>query len=257
MSYGLYLSAAGALTNLYRQDVIANNLANLNTTGFKPDAAAIRQRLPERIEDGAFVEPRWMLEQLGGGSLGMPTTVQLTQGSLVKSDNDLDLAIQGDGFLVVGDGRGGGEDHLRLTRDGQLTLNHNGELVMAATGLPLLDENDRPIRLGRSSKVHVDRDGAIRQGGRTVARLRLADAPAPDLVKAGRNLLRLRDGATLDRRSAGGEVHQGFTEASAVDPIKTMSALVAATRAVQANVKMMQYHDHTLGQAVNTFARVA
>ena len=51
MNYGLYLSANGALTSMYRQDVVANNLANLQTVGFKPDMVATRQRLPQRLED--------------------------------------------------------------------------------------------------------------------------------------------------------------------------------------------------------------
>src|SRR5690606_13067862 len=74
MDYGLYLSAAGVLTNMHRTDVHANNLANVATTGFKPDFAVIRQRLPERLEDNiADVPAHELLERLGGGVLVDPT----------------------------------------------------------------------------------------------------------------------------------------------------------------------------------------
>ena len=72
MNYGLYLSAAGVLNNLQRQDVIANNLANVNTVGFKPDSVLTRHRLPERLESGHLIEPREMLERLGAGCRQTP-----------------------------------------------------------------------------------------------------------------------------------------------------------------------------------------
>ncbi|UCD76459.1 MAG: flagellar hook-basal body protein [Phycisphaerales bacterium] len=259
MNYGLYLSAAGAVANLFRQDVIANNLANLNTTGFKPDMVAARQRLPERLEDpGSFADPQWLLEQLGGGQLLMPTTVQLKQGQLVGTKNDLDLALQGDGFFVVSDGRGTGADSIRLTRDGRFTLNNTGELVMTGTGLKVLNENDQPIRLSRDAKTVIDSDGAIRQNGVITARIQITAAPAAaDLIKAGDNLLKINDASSFARAPGAGRVHQGFLESSAVDPITTLTAMIAATKAVQSNVQMMQYHDNMLGQTINTFARVA
>ena len=259
MNYGLYLSAAGAQAGLFRQDVIANNLANLNTTGFKPDMVTARQRLPERLENpGSFADPQLLLEQLGGGKFLMPTTIQLKQGQLTTTGNDLDLAMEGEGFFVVSDGKGTGNDHVRLTRDGRFTLNRAGELVMTGTGLKVLNENDQPIRLDRHAKMAIDPDGAIRQDGTIVARIQISAQPsAADLIKAGDNLLRLNPESSFVRSSGDARLHQGFLESSAVDPITTLTAMIAATKSVQSNVKMMQYHDQMLGQVVNTFGRVA
>ena len=259
MNYGLYLSAAGALTSMHQQDVLANNLANISTVGFKPDMVYTRQRLPERLESpGTFVDPNRLLERLGGGQFVQPTRVSLRQGTLVQTDNDLDLALEGEGLLVIGGGRSTADEHLRLTRDGRLTINADGELVMAATGMSVLDRNNLPIRLDRSAPVRIDEHGEIMQNGTSVARLRIVATPdAGQLVKAGDNLLRLADGTPMPPGEADGRVRQGYTEASAVDPILTLNAMMNAAKAAQANLKMIQYHDNILGQMCNTFARVA
>ena len=79
MNYGLYLSASGVLTNLYRQDVFANNLANSETVGFKPDSPTVRQREPEAIEDnlGLGASQR-LLDKLGGGVLAGPQSIRFS-----------------------------------------------------------------------------------------------------------------------------------------------------------------------------------
>ncbi len=258
MSYGLYLSAAGALSSMHRQDVLANNLANMNTVGYKPDQVITRQRLPERLESPhGFVDPKWLLEQLGGGHFVDSTRVMVGQGDLVATGNDLDLAIKGDGLFVV-EGRGGtAPEHMRMTRDGRFTLNDDSELVMAATGRRVLDIDNRPITLTTGAPVTIDAAGGVRQGGAVVAELRLVNAPAGALVKEGENLLRFADGQRPTPGPVTGRLHQGHTEASAVDPIMTLNAMMAAAKSAQSNLKMMQYHDQLLGQAFNTFGRVA
>ena len=119
MNYGMYLSAAGVLTNMHRMDVMANNLANLGTVGFKADEVTFMTRAPERLDPGALsmmggepADPQWMLERLGGGQWAAPSRIDLRQGSLQRTGGNLDAAIEGDGFFVVGS-----EDAPRLTRD--------------------------------------------------------------------------------------------------------------------------------------------
>jgi flagellar basal-body rod protein FlgF len=258
MNYGLYLSAAGALTSMHRQDVIANNLANLNTIGFKPDSVDVRQRAPARIEDPAtFADAQWMLERLGGGVLDAPTRVSLEQGPLEETGNDLDLAIQGDGLFAVSSGAGG-PDAMRYTRDGRFTLNARGELVMAVNGMRVLDAANQPIRLDRSAPVRISDDGTIEQNGARVAQLHVIAPPNGNhLIKAGDNLLRLADGAQPNPAAARGAVRQGFTEGSAVDPILALNDMINASKSAMGNLRMMQYHDQLLGETFNTFGRVA
>src|SRR5687768_1897415 len=102
MIYGLYLSATGIMTNSYRQDVIANNLANSETVGFKRDVALFKERLTQAQEQrikGDWSNP--LLEGIGGGTLAAPTIVDSTQGELEPTGSPLDVAIEGKGYFTV------------------------------------------------------------------------------------------------------------------------------------------------------------
>lgn len=267
MNYGLYLSAGGVLASMHRQDVVANNLANVNTVGFKPDQVAIMSRLPERLESGAFgaglvepADPQWMLEQLGGGQFIAPSRVDLRQGPLQGTGNDLDLAIQGDGFFVVNASKTGDAKGLRLTRDGRFSINADGELTMAATGHRVMDDKDQPIKLDRAAAVTIDQRGRIMQHGETIATLGFASVrDRAALTKEGDNLIQFTasGGKPAQRTAASGAILQRQIETSAVDPVLALNELINASRAVQANITMMQYHDNILGQVINTYGRVA
>ncbi len=256
MNYGMYLAATGVLTSMYRQDVLANNLANVNTVAFKPDVVYTRLRLPERLESGG-ADPQQLLERLGGGHLLSPTRLNLTQGSLTDTGNDLDLAIDGEGFFVARS-TGTGNEQLRLTRDGRFTLNSAGELVMAGTGMKLLDIENQPIRLDRTATIQVRSNGELVQNGKVRATLRIATATDQDqLSKLGNNVLTVNSTDPQALRPADGRLLQRRLEASAVDPVMMLNAMISASKAASANLKMMQYHDHIIGQAVNTLGRVA
>jgi len=267
MNYGLYLSASGALASMHRQDVMANNLANLNTVGFKPDEVIMRARLPERLEagplsalDGAPADAQLLLEQLGGGQFIAPSAVNLRPGPLQETGNDLDLAIEGDGFLLVNASPNAADPAgLRLTRDGRLSLNDRGELVMAATGHRVLDASDRPITLERGVPVNIDARGVVSQRGASKATLAFVGVRDPAaLRKHGDNLFQIDgDLAPARRLAASGAIRQHHLEQSAVDPILALNSMINASKAVQANITMMQYHDNILGQIINTYGRVA
>lgn len=258
MDYGLYLSAGGVLTNMHRTDVFANNLANVDTASFKPDFAIVRQRAPERLEDNiADVPPQELLERLGGGVLIDPTRVNLSQGALELSENPLDVGLQGDGFFVVDSGRGEGDDRLRLSRDGRLTLDARGTLVRVTDGLPVLDRANNPVRLRRDTPVDIDERGVVRQAGAEVAQLLVVNAPDDRLLaKDGTNLLTLRGGFAGVRPSAA-MVRQGMVERSGVDPIKAMLAINRATGAMNRNTRMIEIQDQTVRGAINNLGRLA
>src|SRR5437588_7471981 len=120
MIYGLYLSATGVLANSYRQDVIANNIANSETIGFKRDLALFQQRRTEAQERGSGASNA-MLEALGGGALALPMQVDTSQGEMEPTDKNLDAAIEGRGFFTVMD-----NGQTRLTRNGHFMVNRAG-----------------------------------------------------------------------------------------------------------------------------------
>lgn len=258
MHYGIHLAASGALTALYRQDVLANNLANLNTIGFKPDITTARQRDPARQEDGLPHLPSSdLLERLGGGLAPAANRISFSQGSLDTTNNPLDLAIQGEGFFLIEERGADGGSFLRLTRDGRFTLNGNGRLVMSATGLPVLDDAGRPIDLDTDAGVAIASDGVVTQSGEPVARLAIIDVPdRTRLVKGGNGMLIASNDAIENRFIGSGRVIQGALERAAVNEISAMMAVTSAGRTASGNLALIGYHDRMMDQAVNRLGRV-
>lgn len=259
MNYGLYVSASGVLTNLYRQDVFANNLANVETTGFKPDIPAIRQRDPESIEDRLGYElSHRLLDRLGGGVLAGPQRISFSMGPLEKTSGPLDVALtQRDQFFAIEyhDPRTG-QVQVQLTRDGRFIPNAQGELVTPA-GHRVLDPMDQPIVLAPDAEAQIDPAGRIIQNGVEVARLQVARVTDLDaLVKQGENRFTLKN-PQARQVLPNPTVHAGFLEGSAVDPIDALMKLIAATKAVSGNARMIQYHDLLMDRAINTLGRVA
>jgi len=260
MNYGLYLSASGVLTNLYRQDVFANNLANVKTAGFKPDIPTIRQRDPESTEDRADFDVRQqLLDRLGGGVLAGQQRIQHVQGELTRTGNDLDVALTQPKmfFAIAQTDTATGQTAIRLSRDGRFGLNAAGELIQVASGHRVLDTADRPITLRPGVPAAIDDDGRIMQDGASVGQLQVARVADPDhLVKQGAGLLRMPDGADTREPVTSPRLRSGYEEASAVDPIRTMMQMIEATQAVNANGNMIHYHDMVMDKAVNVLGRV-
>jgi len=258
MNYGMYLSTGGALTNLFRQDVFANNLANVNTVGFKPDAVYLKQRPAERIESGnSLMTPQKMLEMLGGGQFILPTQTRHGQGDLVQTEMDLDMAIEGEGFFVVSTGDGAGDDEMRFTRDGRFAINGSNELVMSATGMNVLDTNNQPIRIASGAKINIDETGQVFQNDALLVRIQIT---MPDnlnsLIKAGDNVFRMSGNPREERQDADAKLRQGYIERSGVDPIMALNEMISATKAVTANTKMIKFHDNLMDQAINRLGKI-
>lgn len=258
MNYGFNIGAAGVIATMHRQDVAANNLANIQTVGFKPDAAFTIPRQAARQEDGLMSMPsNALLERLGAGVLLAPTKTRFEQGSLEQSKNPFDLAIDGEGFLTVSTGSTQGGDTIRLTRDGRLTLDADGKLVTIAGGHAVLDDTGRPITLSRDMDFAVDSNGAVRQNNAQVATLGFVDVPNKSVLKkTGDNLFMLPPGAAKSSVTPTGQIKQYAVEQSAVDPIQAMMAVQNAANSVGTTIRVMQIHDELMNRAINTLGRV-
>lgn len=251
MIYGLYLSATGIMTSAYRQDVVANNLANSDTTGFKRDIASFRQRLTEQQEGrrlGGWTDP--VLEGMGGGTLVMPNHIDFEQGALEETGAPLDLAIEGSGFFAVDENGQTG-----LTRDGRFQVNRDGSLTLPG-GQKVLDEKFRPITLAPDAPTTIDRAGEITQNGEVVGRIGLFDVPdRAALTKLGGNLLSYPDRAEI--RTASGTLHDGFLERSNADPTTELAELMDTQRQLEANANMIRAQDATLQRLVNDVGKIS
>ena len=260
MNFALQLSASGVLTSMYRQDVLSNNLANVDTVGYRPDVAATRMRDPVRREDSIMHMPsNRLLERLGAGVLVQPSRTSTAQGPIEKTSNPLDLAIEGPGFFVVQVATGNDDDRLRLTRDGRLTLDSESWLVQATTGHPVLDHAGNRIRIDADAgPVRIDPDGTIRQPGGEVARLQFIDVPDPSaLQKTGNGYFRPDAVQASSLLPASGRIQARAVERSSVDPIKAIMGITDAASDVASNTRMMQLTDELTGRLINSVGRVA
>ena len=257
MNYGLYLSASGLLTNSYRQDVYANNLANVNTVGYKPDVPALQARPAEAAED--FVPAgtsHALLDRLGGGVLAGPQRTSFAPGPLEHTGRDLDVALVEPGtFLAVEHVDAEGNASVRLTRDGRLMIDAQG-FVVTATGHRVLGPGDGPIAVDPTAELTIARDGSLMQNGGAVGQLQVAAADPYALEKTGSNLFAFRGGdprVIVDQP----DLRVGELEGSGTDAIKTLMSIMASTKAATANANLIKYHDSLMDHAVNTLGRVA
>jgi flagellar basal-body rod protein FlgF len=254
MIYGLYLSATGVISSVYRQDIIANNMANSETVGFKKDLATFYQRPTAAQENPAkagSTDP--MLESIGGGSFASPTQVDTSQGDLESTDNQLDLAILGQGYFTVG----GADGTRRLTRDGRFRVSPNGNLTLSTDQAnPILNPSGTPIVLDPNLPFVIKQSGIITQKGEEVAQIGLTNVADPSkLTKDGGSLLNYpidSDTAPFD-----GQLQVGSLERSNVDPAKELTELMDTQRQLEANANMIHYQDETLGELVNTVGKVS
>ncbi len=258
MYYGTDISASGVLTAMHRLDALANNLANIDTVGYKPVSAITMQRDPVRREDNlGFMPSNDLMERLGAGVLMAPSRVQFKQGAVETTGNDLDIAIEGDGFLVTRTGLDGGAESLALTRDGRFALDATGTLVQAASGQPLLDTQNRPIHLRDDEPINIDNFGNIHQRGSVVAQLQFVDvADRHDLKPEGEGLYRPNASAVNSFTVGTGRIIQGSVEGSAVNEVAALLEMQGASSAVSANIGVMTYQDRLAERAINSFGRI-
>jgi flagellar basal-body rod protein FlgF len=250
MPYGLYISAEGANAQSSRLDVIANNLANVDTVGFKRELASFQARYAEAIDKGAAMPGAGALEDIGGGILFRQTKTDFSPGPVKNTQNPAHVAILGEGFFTVKKG-----DETLLTRAGNFEFNARGELV-TPQGYTVLDESGAPVILNVDDKKWTISDtGALRQRGRVQNLGIVKPASYETLTKQGENLFRASkppEAVPPDER----RVASGSLEMSSVSPTLEMTALIETSRFLEANVNMMKTQDQMLGALVERVLRV-
>ena len=240
MPYGLYISAEGAQVQSKRLDVIANNIANVDTVGFKRDLAVMQSRYAEAVQRGMASPGDGTINDVGGGVQFRQTVTDFSQGPLKKTGNPSDVALQGDGFFVVQKG----QERL-LTRAGNFRLTATGDLV-TQQGYPVLGEGNSPIKVSPTAGPwEVDSSGNVSQGDTRQELQIVKPASLGDLVKSGENLFRphadVRPVAAGERAVSG-----GYLEMSAVQPTTEMTTMIETSRLIEANLNVMKNHNEML-----------
>ena len=253
MLYGLYLSAGGLEANERRMAVGANNLANVNTVGFKLDSVAVE---PLRRAAGFGGSEPAELAMLGGGVMARRSFTEFRSGPMETTGQPFDVALDtgavANGFIGVQSADG----KPLWTRDGRLTLDSSGRLVTQTGRLAVLNDKDQPITIDQAGgPVNIAQDGTIRQGTSELATLRLASFANPELlVKQG--ACQFQAPGSCKPGQYTGQVVQGYIEGSAADPTALLAQMIMVQRAYEANANMIKCQDQTLGLAVNSIAKI-
>lgn len=241
----MYVGLSRQMTLQRELDVVANNIANAETAGFKVEALNIE------------TEPRYLPTNDDGQdvinfALDSGVTRDFGQGALKATGASLDMAIEGEGFFTVTTPAGP-----RYTRDGRFSLDAQGK-VISAQGAPLLDASGGEITLDSArGKPTIGQDGTISQQGQIVGKVgvvRFASLSA--LSKTGGGLYR-NDTNIQPQPAADARVMQGMIEASNVQPVVQISKLIEVSRAYESISRMMDQTSQLSSQAIDRLARVS
>ena len=245
MPYGLYLSAAGANAQSHRMEQLSNNLANVDTPGFKPQETILQARFAEMIERGQVSPGLGGADDIGGGVTIQPSQTQFSQGAVKATGRETDFAINDpESFFVVQRG-----DEQRLTRAGDFEFDNQGRLVNQS-GDQVLGSNGQPIQIEPNIPVQVGAQGRIQQGTTTHELMLAKPKSMGDLTHLGGN--QFKPLAPFDLVARGDrKVVGGMLEHSAVSPTGAMMELIETSRVYEANVRMIQNQDSVMGTLIS------
>lgn len=274
MMRSLWTAASGMRAQQVNVDTIANNVANINTIGYKSQQASFKSLLYQNLQSKSTNnagENKPVAAEVGLGSRVAAITGTFTQGELSATTNPFSVAIEGDGFFQIRTASG----ELQYTRDGAFIVSPmaNGNMLCTTDGNPVLDTNGNTIVLPKThvaTSLVVNQDGSISFPDATGNAVVMADAngqpikfgiyqfnnPA-GLAKEGSNNYSVtvasgnavaENGNATVKQS---KIHQFYTEASNVDVANEMVNLIVAQRAYEMNSKAIQTSDEMMQQANN------
>lgn len=266
MMRALWTAASGMTSQQTNVDVIANNLANVNTVGYKKEVAEFKTLLYQTIQTAttsANGDTKPIGAQVGLGVRNSAITTVFTNGAVNATGSDTDFAIDGRGFFAVR-----GSDGVNYyTRNGSLNFaqDTNGKVLCNSEGLKILDTNGNPIVLGNqydTSKISIDTNGNLCYPDATnnpVAigiQVGLVQFSNPaGLEKVSGSLYKQTAASGVGRQESANAaleksaIKQGYLEASNVQVVDEMVSLIVAQRAYEMNSKAIQAADDMLSQA--------
>jgi flagellar basal-body rod protein FlgG len=228
MLEGLYSAAAGMAAQQLQLDAVSNDLANVNTDGYKSERVGFNDLLYNKVNQAGTETTA------GSGAEARILGRSQGQGALKETGNPLDLAIEGDGYFQVTDSAGA----VTLTRDGAFGVDASGQITNS-TGNRL----SPPIKLPpgvTASDLRISSDGTVMAGAKKLGTIKLFTVTAPDrLATEGGGLLK-PTAASGSPHAAAGQIHQGALEDSNVDVGKDMATMMTAERAFQMSSTAIQ-----------------
>jgi flagellar basal-body rod protein FlgG len=281
MIRGLYTSTFGMMVNEAHHNVIANNIANVDTPAFKMDRLAVSME-PEmqihRVDDHKLdrirlgIDPAPYIGNMGTGvAVSERYTVQ-EQGQIIPTNNPLDVALDGKGFFMADT-----PDGIRFLRAGNFRLNNegiivdsNGNSLLGMTSSTSINPNTSVVMEGGTvgiqtvdikfdedtTEINIGNDGTVYQGTDPRYRLVVVEFPNPERLYKTENNYYNYAGPNLGTFAFNTDIKQGHLEKSNVKAVEEMVKMIAMYRSYESNQKIIQTQDETLNKAVNNIARI-
>ena len=234
MLEGLYTAAAGMAAQQQRMDSLSNDVANVNTAGYKRVRMGFRDLMYQADGPGGV--------RTGSGAAATQIGRGFEQGAFQETGEPLDMAITGDGYFQV---RRADTGQVALTRSGNFTVDANGQVVT-----PQGDRLVPPIQIPQGTDlatVHIGQDGTVSAGGRPLGQIQLVTVPAPTgLAASGNGYYATTAASGAARRATGASVQQGVLEASNVDLADAMVDMMDAQRSYSMASKAIHMQDQMM-----------
>jgi flagellar basal-body rod protein FlgF len=244
MIQGIYTAAMGMTPLMQKQDQLANNLANINTTGFKQSGLFLKtyQKFLANDQQQPFVNQDIKADEV---------YIDYSQGTYKQTAQPLDVSIQGSGFFSVMTG-----DGVQYTRNGNFSISTDG-LLVTSDGSKVMG-TDGFIRVDTDKLVSISSKGEVLQGNESKGVLKVVDFEKPyKMLRCGESRMRPELPDSKEVQSAGFVVKPGYLETSNVDIVRNMVQMISAYRNFEADQKALQAQDDTLDKAVNQVGRLS
>jgi len=255
MDAGFYTAAAGMQLEFNLENVLADNLANMQTTGYK-DRSLVQEAFQQQLTKltnvaGTNGTTQSLVGTVGEAPVVRDYGVDLTIGAPRYTGQSLDTMIAGDGFFTVKNG-----NQTLLTRNGNFYRSAAGQLV-TKEGYQVLDSTGKPIAVPAGTLTFERNGGLAVNGVASNVSLGLARLPAGQPVTRVGTSYYVGPGTKLAPGTAGVAVMQGYLEGSNVDLATQTTDMMAAQRTYQADSHMLQVEDEATGLAVTDLGKVA
>jgi flagellar basal-body rod protein FlgF len=257
MSGEIYMAAAAALAYEKRLEVVANNLANVNTAGFKRDDVAFQAFVTSEAGESLPVTPPYPQPlQASSFWVAYQSRTDHSPGPLKATGNPLDLALNGKGLFTVES-----PDGTVYTRRGNFTLSPEG-VIVTQEGWPVQGASGEIRVDGRSRgpggpAFSVGEDGMVQVNGRDVGRLQIAEFPEPEsLFKIGQGYFKTAADAA-SQATENVSVAQGFLEMSNVQAVQSMTEMIEILRGYESYQRVIRSIDETTARSINEVGRSA
>lgn len=263
MMRALYTAGSGMMAQQFNVDVISNNLANVNTTGYKKERAEFKDLLYETLDRAYMLDGigKPVNLQVGHGTNIVATAKNYGTGNLEKTDNPLDLAIDGEAFFMVQGPKG----DTVYTRDGsfKVSISEEGNRLTTSDGYAILDDTGNQIfvdvdisklSIGPSGELsYTDETGAAVSLGQTIGMVKFPNRNGLESLGSNFYAQNSASGEAVPDADLGTQsnIRQFFLESSNVQVVEEMVKLIVAQRAYEVNSKSVQSADEMLGMANN------